>query len=121
MSPSELAGLRICDLQDELPLPTPEAGPSRVRDVAPPPDLAAVTTKKRKGVLDGMIQAEITKRKRESLGMEGPGKTMGSSRKATPTHRRESPKTALLVDGSEAGPSKPKPSSESWFCGVCTL
>ncbi|KAG8864774.1 hypothetical protein FRB96_003360 [Tulasnella sp. 330] len=86
MSREEINGLRLCDQKDDgNDERQPKVGPSRAIPTTPPASASthtnlaqSVASKKRKGVLDGMVRDEIAKRKRESLGMDGPGKTMGS-------------------------------------------
>lgn len=154
MSREELNGLRLCDQKDadHREYSQPEAGPSRTTPIIPSSSLSSTYTdpaqptasKKRKGVLDGIVQDEITKRKRESLGMDGPGAKLGSksasSKKSGGSMSSETSGTKskgrilpwLTQDAggdTEADAKEPvdasaddrKDTGAHWTCSVCTL
>lgn len=149
MDDEDMKGLRMCDLLDDSTHrpPQSEAGPSHpVRLPTDSDHESAPSSKKRKGVLDGMVQAEIAKRKRESIGMDGPGKALGSrsgikaSTERAPSASRSVPRNSDISSSSGDSPamigqsvkedftglgvpplsSTPK-CEGSWACGVCTL
>lgn len=141
MNQDELEGLRMCDLQNGSSQNSPqaEAGPSRHGAQPPPPDSTALPgMKKRMGVFDGMVQAEITKRKRESLGMDGPGKKLGVRKKGSAgvstigpvaETKGDSKASPLVIDDQDDNASfwagdlevSTRQVDGSWACGVCTL
>jgi len=71
---------------------------------------------KRKGLIEGMVQQEITKRRRESLGMDGPGKKLGGSKDAAKSRETSTNSTTRVILGSSEANS-----TADWTCGVCTL
>lgn len=141
MSQDEMNDLRLSKT-DHCPLmESAEAGSSRPIPAAssslskslPDDPLPPPGVKKRK-VIEGMLQEEIAKRKREALGMDGPGRKLGggtgkasAENKVTATsplgsgNTRRDAKPAVGPSTDAAASSSVSSSSVTWACGVCTL
>ncbi|KAG9004594.1 hypothetical protein FRB94_002270 [Tulasnella sp. JGI-2019a] len=132
MSREELEGLRLCDQQDEHDCKEQqksEPGPSRLLTTSATSLLTPIgssqgsfASRKRKSVLDGMIHEEVTKRKRESLGMDGPGKKLGTGNKSSGVAKDSDTKPVIEATESLGGCDGCEGhESAQWVCGVCTL
>lgn len=86
----------------------------------------APSTKKQSLSYGTLVQDEIRSRKKESLGLDGPGRQLGgtpASRKTrTEPRRMPTPKPLLLGHGTENGDGDTTiVARQPWSCGVCTL
>lgn len=79
--------------------------------------------KRRKISYGSIVQDEIRQRTKESLGMSGPGRTLGGSRGKEPPRQRTLPETLStpklqITSDSESGLIS---RGDEWSCLVCTL
>lgn len=88
---------------------------SRKRAAGPAPLIA----KKQKG-LGGMLAEEMQIRKREALGMVGPGKTLGGAKNSTLASSTGLGASEAPSSSAEGGSTAPDLAGD-WSCGVCTL